>query len=103
MQSAMNTSHNRSIGMTPIQALIGCETRTTVEARILNEVSGKMHRLDLKESRKLITGRITDAQSRQKEYYDTSRKEAQRYNEGNLVLVQITSEAVMGGVVTPKI
>lgn len=97
IQSALNTSFNKSINTTPMEALIGWKTTHAAEATLLNEIQSELHRLDIQEMRKSIAKHITQDQKKQKERYDRSRREAIKYNEGDLVMIRITSEPSTGG------
>jgi len=83
--------HNKDINTTPMKALIGCETRSMAEARILTEIQDVVHQLDLEELRGSIKTHIDQKQQEQKERYDQTR-ETVRYKSGDLVLVRITSD-----------
>ncbi|KAK2578390.1 hypothetical protein KPH14_011876 [Odynerus spinipes] len=96
VQSVLNTMHNKSINTTPMKALIGCDVRSPAEAPLLNEIANEVDRLNLTELREEITKHITAKQKEQKERYDKTRRDAKKYQEGDLVLVQITSEAATG-------
>lgn len=96
VQSALNTTHNKGINTTPMKALIGCETRSAAEAPILSQVRDTVHQLDLAELRTNIEAHISQEQRAQKERYDKTRRDATKYNDGDLVLVQITSEPATG-------
>ncbi|CAK9814127.1 Pro-Pol polyprotein [Anthophora plagiata] len=97
VQSAINTMHNKSIDTTPMQALIGCNTKTMAEGTILNAIREEMDRLDFQELREDISSHISKEQKRQKERYDRTRREARRYTVDELVLVQVTSDPSTGG------
>lgn len=96
IQSALNTTHNKGINTTPIKALIGCETRSAAEAPLLSQVQDVVHRLSFGELRDDIKAHISKDQQAQKERYDRMRRDATKYDEGALVLVQITSEPATG-------
>lgn len=96
VQGALNTTYNKSIDTTPMKALIGCETRSAAEATLLSQIRDEMHRLDLDELRSDITTHISQQQRAQKERYDQSRRDATKYKDGDLVLVQITSDPATG-------
>lgn len=96
LQSAMNTSFNKSINTTPVQALFGYQARPMAEAALLNSLEDVADRVDLQSLRLHIKDHITDDQRKQKERYDKRRRRAERYELGDLVLVQITSEASTG-------
>lgn len=96
LQSALNTTYNKSIDTTPMTALIGCETRSAVEAALLSQIQDEVHRLDLNELRTDITTHISQQQRAQKERYDQIRRDATKYKDGDLVLVQITSDPATG-------
>nr|XP_012138507.1 PREDICTED: uncharacterized protein K02A2.6-like [Megachile rotundata] len=97
VQSTINTMYNKSIGTTPIKALIGCDVKTVAEGVILSAVREEMDWLDLHALKEEISKHISDDQKAQKERYDRIRKEARKYTVGELVLVQITSEPATGG------
>lgn len=96
VQSALNTMHNKDIGTTPMKALITCNTRGVAEARLLSEIQDVEHQLSLTELRQDVKAHIDKEQLVQKERYDKTRQNAKRYDEGDLVLVQITSEPAIG-------
>lgn len=96
IQSALNTSHNKGIDTTPTKALIGCDVRSAAEASLLTEIGAELERIDLNELRKSIAEHVTVDQRKQKERYDKARKDAKKYNQGDLILVRITSEPSMG-------
>lgn len=96
IQSALNTTFNKGINTTPTKALIGCETRSAAEATILAQIQDTVHRLNLDELRTDIKAHIDQAQQEQKERYDKARRNATKYNAGELVLVQITSDSATG-------
>lgn len=92
VQSAMNTTYNKGINMTPMRALIGYEVRSPAEASLLSQVKDTIHQLDLSELRAEIKTHIDRDQHQQKERYDRKRRNARKYNDGDLILVQITSD-----------
>lgn len=96
IQSALNTSHNKGINTTPMEALIGVKTKHGVEAQLLNSVREEINRLDLNEIRTNISKHITEDQKRQKERYDKARRDAAKYREGELVMVHVTSPQASG-------
>lgn len=96
VQSALNTTFNKGINTTPIKALIGCEMRSPAEAPLLSHTQDVTHRLDLDELRNSIEAHINQEQRAQKERYDKARRDATKYNKGDLVLVQITSDPATG-------
>ena len=75
---------------------MGYKAKTTAEARILHELQIEVQRLDLSELREQISNHISEDQRQQKERYDKTRREATRYQEGDLVMVEITSEQATG-------
>jgi len=79
-----------------MKALIGCEIRSATEAPILSQIQDVVHRLDFDELRNDIKTHINKEQRVQKERYDRTRREATRYDEGTLVLIQITSDPATG-------
>ncbi|KMQ89880.1 transposon ty3-g gag-pol polyprotein isoform x2 [Lasius niger] len=96
VQSALNTTHNKGINTTPVKALIGCETRSAAEARLLSQIQDVVHQLDLDELRHDIEAHISQEQRAQKERYDRTRRDTTKYDEDALVLVQITSDSATG-------
>ncbi|XP_011861043.1 PREDICTED: uncharacterized protein K02A2.6-like [Vollenhovia emeryi] len=96
IQSALNTTYNKGINTTPTKALIGCETRSAAEAPLLSQIQDVVHRLDFNELRDDIKAHTSKEQRAQKERYDRTRRDATKYDEGTLVLVQITSEPATG-------
>jgi len=96
VQGALNTTHNKGINTTPMKALIGCETRSATEAPLLSQIKEAVHRLDLDELRIDVQAHIGQQQREQKERYDRTRRDATKYHEGDLVLVQITSDPATG-------
>lgn len=38
VQGALNTTYNKSINTTPMEALIGCTTRSAAEAQLLSQI-----------------------------------------------------------------
>jgi len=96
VQSALNTAHNKGINTTPTKALIGCETRSATEARLLSQIQDVVHQLDFNELRDEIKEHVSQEQRAQKERYDRTRRDATKYGEGELVLVQITSDPATG-------
>lgn len=95
-QSALNTTHNKSINTTPIKALIGCQTKSATEAPLLSQVQGEVERLDLEELRANIKIHIDQEQQQQKERYDKTRRDATKYKDGELVMIRITSDPATG-------
>lgn len=91
VQSAINTTFNKGIKLTPAEALLGYKPRPLAEASLLAEVQAQFERLDLVEVRRKMKDHIAVNQAKQKEYYDRSRREADKYEKGELVLVLITS------------
>lgn len=79
-----------------MQALIGCETRSATEAKLLSQIQENVHRLDLSQLRRDVEAHVNREQQAQKERYDKSRREANKYSNGELVLVQITSDPATG-------
>lgn len=79
-----------------MKALIGCKTRSAVEASLLSQIHDVVYRLDLDELRADIKAHISQQQREQKERYDKVRRDATKYSEGDLVLVQITSDPATG-------
>lgn len=96
VQSALNTKHNKSINTAPLTALIGCEARGVAESSLLTEIQDITSRLELGESCKEIKAHIDFKQREQKERYDRARREAVRYQDGELVLIRITSDPATG-------
>jgi len=96
VQSALNTTHNKSINTTPTKAFIGCEVRSPTEAPLLSQIQDTVQQIDLDDLRTRIETHITQEQLAQKERYDKTRQEAIKYHKGDLVLVQITSEPATG-------
>ena len=92
VQSAMNTTHNKGIGTSPTEALMGYKPRPMAEAQILQEIQGEVERLDLAVLRPQIKAHITSDQAKQKERYDAARRQAKLYAKDDLVLVLVTSE-----------
>lgn len=79
-----------------MKTLIGCETRSTTEAPLLSLIRDTVHHLDLDELCDEIKTHINQDQKMQKERYNKTRREATKYDEGQLVLVQITSDPATG-------
>jgi hypothetical protein len=96
LQSALNTSFNKSINTTPVKALFGYQTKTTAEAVLLNSLQSGVEQIDIDDLRGRIQCHITEDQRKQKEQYDKNRREADKYKTSDLVLVRITSEANTG-------
>lgn len=96
VQSALNTSFNRGINSTPMTALIGYNSKHAAEATILNEVKDEIDRLDLEELRSKISDHIKEDQKKQKKRYDKTRRNATKYDEGDLVRILITSIPTTG-------
>lgn len=93
VQSILNTTHNKGINTTPMKALIECETRSRAEATLLSQIRDMMHQLDLGElCAEMKTHIDQQDQQIQKERYDRARRDARKYHDGELVLVQITSD-----------
>lgn len=70
VQSALNTTHNKSINTTPMKAFIGCEVRSPTEAPLLSQIQDTVQQIDLDELRTRIETHITQEQQAQKERYD---------------------------------
>lgn len=96
VQSALNTAYNKGINTTPTKALIGCDVRSAAESSLLTEIRNELERVDLNELRESIAQHVTADQRKQKERYDRARREARKYNRGDLILVRITSEPSTG-------
>jgi transposase InsO family protein len=96
LQSALNTAFNKGINSTPVKALLGYQAKPVAEAKLLNSLQDTIDRVDLKELREGIKEHIADDQRKQKERYDKTRREAERYQVGDLVLILITSEPCTG-------
>lgn len=79
-----------------MKALIECETRSAAEARLLSQIQDVVYQLDLDELRHDIKAHISQDQRAQRERYDRTRREATKYDEGALILVQITSDPATG-------
>lgn len=75
IQSALHMAHNKSINTTPMEALIGCETKSAAEAPLLSQIRDAVHRLNLNELRTDIKAHINQAQRAQKERYDKARRD----------------------------
>lgn len=87
VQSAMNCTFNKSIGVSPIEALAGYKPRHMADSRILNSVTNDLGQVDLEELRDKISERIAKDQKSQKERFDKLRASAIKYDEGQLVMV----------------
>jgi transposase InsO family protein len=96
LQSALNTSFNKGINTTPVQALFGYQARPIAEASLLNSLRNEMQRVDIQGLRDRIKDHITEDQRKQKPRYDKKRREATVFGKGELVLVLITSEKCTG-------
>lgn len=96
IQSALNTSFNKSINTTPVQALFGYQTRPMAEGSLLNSLQTVVDRINISELRDKVKDHITQDQQRQKARYDKHRREAERFQVGDLVRVLITSYANTG-------
>jgi hypothetical protein len=97
LQSALNTSFNKGINTTPVQALSGYQARPIAEASLLNSLRNEMQRVDIQGLRDRIKDHITEDQRKQKARYDKKRREATVFGKGELVLVLITSARVRAG------
>jgi transposase InsO family protein len=97
VQSAINTTYNKSINATPMEALIGCNPRHAADSRIVNEIQEDLNRKNIQDLRHKISDHITEDQRKQKERYDKSRRDAIKYSIGDLVMLRITSEPATGG------
>ena len=95
IQSALNTCLNKGIGTTPTKALIGYETKRPAEGWLLSKVQ-EVDRVDLQLLRKRMKEHISVSQRKQKEYYDKTRRTVTKYKQGDLVMVDVTSEAATG-------
>ncbi|KAK2577920.1 hypothetical protein KPH14_011865 [Odynerus spinipes] len=96
IQSALNTCLNKGIGTTPTKALIGYETRSPAEGWLLSKIQEEVDRVDLRQHRERMGQHISESQKKQKEHYDRSQREATIYKSGDLVMVEVTSEAATG-------
>lgn len=96
IQSALNTCHNKAIGTTPTEALLGYKSNSVTEAWLLNVIQNELQRVDLHDLRSQITAHITADQAQQKKRYDEKSREAPTYAVGDLVMVLITSEPATG-------
>lgn len=96
IQSTLNTTYNKGIGTTPMEALTGYCAVAPSEAKLVNAVRDELHRTDIKQLREKISKYITEDQRKQKARYDVARKEAKKYMKDDIVLVQITSDAATG-------
>jgi hypothetical protein len=47
VQSAINCTHNKSVGMTSMEVLVSYKSTTMAESNVLGEVQGELERLDL--------------------------------------------------------
>ncbi|KAJ8909358.1 hypothetical protein NQ315_000447 [Exocentrus adspersus] len=96
VQSALNTTNNKAIGTTPMEALIGYRSACPAESVVLKAIENELEQLDIQSLRKDISTHMKAEQRRQKEYYDKTRRGATRFNQGDIVMVQITSEVATG-------
>lgn len=96
IQGALNTTYNKGIGTTPMEALMGYKARCSADAWILQEIQDEVERIDLRRIRGQIAAHITEDQRKQKEQYDKGRREAKQYREGDVVMVEITTERATG-------
>lgn len=96
IQDALNITYNKNINTTPMKALIGCEMRSATEATLLSQIQDIVHRLDLEERLRTDINKHIGQLLAQKERYDRTRRDATKYNDGDLVLVQITSDPAIG-------
>lgn len=74
----------------------GYKARNSAESSLLQEVQTEMERLNLSELCKKIKKHITQDQRKQKERYDKARRETSQYEEGDVVMVEITNEQPTG-------
>lgn len=79
-----------------MKALIGYETQGVIKARLLAEIRDVVHQVDLQKLRNKIKAHIDQRQQEQKKRYDRTRRDATKYKDGDLVLVQITSDPATG-------
>lgn len=64
IQSVMNTTHNKGIGTTPSEALMGYNAKHIARARVLQEVQTEIGRINLYELRKRISEHISKDQQK---------------------------------------
>lgn len=89
VQFAINNTVNQSTKRTPSQLLLGYTPRGGDDAALRDEVQLTSTVIDdLLAEREEAMKEIEKSQSRQKEYYDRSRRTAEKYQEGDLVMLK---------------
>lgn len=96
VQSALNCTYSKSIGVSPLEALAGYKPRHVAESCLLQEIEANLSRVDLDQLRTTIKGRISEDQKKQKERFDKLRASATKYQVGDLVMVPCAFSATGG-------
>lgn len=96
IQLALNTSVNKTTGVTPCELLMGMTPKHPADARILQGIGSKIEQCDLQTLREKVENLITEAQRKDKAKFDAKRARPKLYKKSDLVLVKITSEAATG-------
>lgn len=96
VQISLNTMLNKGISRTSMKALLGYDIENPANSRLLNEIKNQIGRFAFRGFRYKISKYITAEQAKQQERYDRARKEATKYEKGDVVLLQITNEVATG-------
>ncbi len=89
VQFAINNTVNASTKETPSHLLLGYTPRGGEDAPLRDEVTSTVASLDNVTAIRLKAAEVNkQAQTQQKKYYDQRRREATRYQEGDLVLIE---------------
>uniref|UniRef100_A0A6P7GZH6 Uncharacterized protein LOC114348422 n=1 Tax=Diabrotica virgifera virgifera TaxID=50390 RepID=A0A6P7GZH6_DIAVI len=93
VQSALNSTYQRSIGTTPFEVLVGVKMKNKEDIRIrelIEEEAIKIYDEDRKELRERCKEQIYNVQAENKKGYNSRRKRARIYKEKDLVAIKRT-------------
>jgi hypothetical protein len=91
VQWGLNNTLQKSIGKTPAEVLFGVAMNCEINSQFDPILEITRSSIDVDEIREEVAGNIGDSQVRQKKYYDSSRKPATSYSEGDLVKISKVS------------
>ncbi|XP_025830348.1 uncharacterized protein LOC112904465 [Agrilus planipennis] len=96
IQGILNSTENKTIGVSHLEVLAGYKGRNIAEAKILSVVQNEVERLDLQQVRENVSKRIVRDQNVQKKRFDKTRKKAKQYTKGEIVMILKTSIQATG-------
>lgn len=91
VQFGINSNVNKSTGETPLKVLIGIDSASWSESKLLHAIKENPKQTNLSELRNKVSDKISHAQSKAKESFDKKRKKQVPFKTNDLVMVRKTS------------